>query len=144
MTRIHGTTCLLIAFCLVFVLELGAGLVGDDLMLLHFGGLPGNGQVHGQYWRLLSYAFLHASPLHIAINCGLLLLGGPVVERRYGIASLLALFTILTILGGIAILLIGRQWPNLGTYIGASAGATGLFCTSIYVRLSRPKVAIEQ
>src|SRR4051812_7027166 len=93
MTRFHfGTTFLLVALCLVYLFELGTGLAGDELMLLMFGGLPDNGQLHGQAWRLLTYGFLHASPLHILLNCALLLVAGPLVERRIGTLGLLGVF----------------------------------------------------
>lgn len=137
----YGTTCLLIAICMVFVLELGAGLAGDELMLLLYGGLPANGQLHGQYWRLLSYAFLHATPWHLAINGILLLLAGPVVERRFGTHGLLGLFAMTTVLGGATFVAIGLQWPTLGTHVGATSGAVGMLCAALYVRLCLPAVA---
>ena len=38
----------------------------------------------GEWWRLLTVALLHESPIHLAFNMYALYLVGPVVERIYG------------------------------------------------------------
>jgi rhomboid protease GluP len=136
MTRFpYGTTLLLFLISLVFGLELATGLVDDDLMLLKLGGLSDNGQLHGQGWRLLSYAFLHGSVIHMGINCLLLLFAGPPVERQIGTFKLLAIFSLSAVLGGLVLLAKGSFWPSLGTNVGATAGALGLLLA--YVVLIR-------
>lgn len=130
MTRIpYGTILLFFLISFVFGLELATGLVDDDLMLLRIGGLSDNGQLHGQAWRLLSYAFLHGSVLHVGFSCLLLLLLGPRVERQLGTFKLLAIFVLASVLGGLALLAKGAIWPSLGTNLGASAGMIGLLLT---------------
>ncbi len=130
MTRIpYGTILLFFLICFVFGLELATGLVDDDLMLLRIGGLADNGQLHGQGWRLLSYAFLHGSALHVGVSCLLLLFAGPRVERRLGTFKLLAIFMLASVLGGLVLLAKGALWPSLGTNLGATAGMLGLLLT---------------
>jgi rhomboid protease GluP len=139
MTRFpYGTTLLLFLISLVFGLELATGLVDDDLMLLRIGGLSDNGQLHGQGWRLLSYAFLHGSILHMGICCLLLLYAGPPLERRIGTMRLLAVFVMASVLGGLALLAKGSFWPTLGTNIGASAGALGLLLAHVVMTRRAP------
>jgi rhomboid protease GluP len=123
---LYGTTFLFLLICAVFSLELVTGLVNDDLMLLRIGGLSDNGQLHGQGWRLVTYAFLHASPLHVGLSCVLLWFAGPRVERRFGALKLLLVFLLASALGGMALLAKGAIWPTLGTNVGASAGMLGL------------------
>ncbi len=140
MTRsIYGTIFLLVFICLVFGFELATGLADQELFLLNLGGLSDNGKLHGQGWRLVTYAFLHGSALHIGLNCFLLLFAGPRVERRLGALKLLLIFLGSSVLGGLALLLKGSLWPTLGANLGATYGMIGLVATHFILSRRAPE-----
>lgn len=128
----YGTSFLFFVLASIFIVELGAGLVGDELGLLMLGGVADNGNLHGQYWRLVSYALLHATPLQVILNLVLLVLAGPAVERRLGIGRMLGLFVFSSIVGGLGVLAYGAFKPGLGGTVGATAGMFGLILAALW------------
>src|SRR5204862_2085498 len=54
-----GTIALILALLGVFGLELATHSAGNDAALLKLGALPDSGELHGQYWRIATYSFLH-------------------------------------------------------------------------------------
>jgi hypothetical protein len=97
----------------VFLLELATNAVGNDVRLLDLGALPDSGQIHHEYWRLLTAGFLHYDLTHVVLNTLLLLLVGPVVERRAGTAWLLLIFLGGSLVSFAGILLKHLFWPSL-------------------------------
>jgi membrane associated rhomboid family serine protease len=85
------------------------------------------GVAHGEYWRLLTAAFLHGSVLHIALNMYALYLFGPAVEAALGRARFLALY-LAAALGGSALsyFFSDPSTPSLGAS-GAIFGLLGAF-----------------
>jgi membrane associated rhomboid family serine protease len=85
------------------------------------------GVAHGEYWRLLTAAFLHGSVLHIALNMYALYLFGPAVEAALGRARFLALY-LASALGGSALsyFFSDPRTPSLGAS-GAIFGLLGAF-----------------
>src|SRR2546423_13989613 len=96
-----GSTLLFSAIAIVFGVEIARGAIDNTAGLLSLGALPDNGQLHGEYWRLLTSAFLHANLLHLLLNTTLIWLTGPVVERRAGAGWVVFLFLIWSGVGGI-------------------------------------------
>jgi membrane associated rhomboid family serine protease len=109
-----------------FLGERAAGAVGSDERLLALGALPDGGGLHGQYWRLLTFGFLHSGTLHFLLNSLLLLLAGPAVERRAGPLRFALVFLGASIASGAAILVKHEAWPASGVSVGASGGMFGL------------------
>src|SRR2546423_845667 len=62
--------------------------------------------LHGEVWRLLSYAFLHdiENPWHIVFNMLALYLFGRDVEDAYGPREFVAVYLLAAVLGGAAFL----------------------------------------
>ncbi|PZS35908.1 MAG: rhomboid family intramembrane serine protease [Pseudonocardiales bacterium] len=79
---------------------------------------------HGEYYRLITSAFLHYGPLHIAFNMYALWLFGQELERLYGRVRFIGLYLV-SALGGsaLAYLIIN---PN-AALAGASGAVFGLF-----------------
>lgn len=76
---------------------------------------------HGEYWRLVTANFLHASFLHLILNMVALFLLGQLLEVFYGPARLLVLYSLACVAGSIA----SYQFtPNVSE--GASTGILGL------------------
>ena len=78
------------------------GPVGDDLLLYYFAFIPGrlgyDGAMNGdlldqgaRYWSLLTYAFIHADWLHLAMNSFWMLAFGSLVARRLSTIGFLLL-----------------------------------------------------
>jgi membrane associated rhomboid family serine protease len=85
---------------------------------------PRIGVASGEYYRLLTSAFLHANVLHIALNMYALYLFGPAVESAFGRARFLALYLV-SALGGSAL---SYAFSNPAQpALGASGAIFGLF-----------------
>ena len=78
----------------------------------------------GQYYRLLTAAFLHANLFHLLMNMFALAQLGPVLESALGRVRFLALY-LLSALGGSTLSLLVSERTTLG--VGASGAIFGLF-----------------
>jgi membrane associated rhomboid family serine protease len=83
-----------------------------------------------ELWRLITFQFLHANFIHLAMNMVGLYIFGPMVERHLGSARFLRFYLICGVGGAVAYLvlltkhiLIGAAWQPL---VGASAGIFGI------------------
>jgi membrane associated rhomboid family serine protease len=110
----------------------GHVLAGRPIGLLSLGALP-NVSVAGRggssdWWRYVSNALLHQSPLQLAGNAIGVLVVGTMVERLYGRLVTLATFTLAAVAAGcLWVAASGAGLVPLGTYtVGASAGLCGL------------------
>lgn len=131
----HVTTALLALNVLVFVVglavpdlavrfgNLGLARVGDGL-----GGVAA-----GQWYRLLTAAFLHANLVHLLVNMYALFVVGAQVEAALGRARFLVLY-VLSALGGSALSFVAAPPGVLG--VGASGAVFGLF-GALYVLARR-------
>jgi len=95
--------------------------------VLVVAGIGSDGQplglVEGEWWRLLSAAFLHYGPVHLAMNMLVLYLFGPALESVLGTARFLLLYLIAGLAGSAGALLLS---PESAT-VGASGAIYGLF-----------------
>ncbi|MFD0020945.1 rhomboid family intramembrane serine protease [Streptomyces sp. NPDC058382] len=137
----------------------GAGLVGPDgsryiYTGLDFHGVDVIGVVDGEWYRLLTGAFLHLPPggssfgplpfgvLHIAFNMYALWNLGRVVEAQLGRTRYLALYLLSALGGSVLVYLIAP----LDNSVGASGAVFGL-AASFYVinrRLGRDMQAVNR
>jgi len=106
----------------------GGGFDVDSRTLVDFGG---KFEVFalGQYWRLVTAGFLHASLLHIGMNMWVLFDLGVHVEQTYGTARYLVFYFLSTV-GGFAA---SSLWDPRVVSIGASAGIFGLIGAMVAV-----------
>lgn len=88
--------------------------------MLNIPGVPGE---HA-WWRLLTYAFLHANLVHIGFNVWVLVDLGRIYELRRGWGNLLAAFVMGTAAGAYLTSLAQAHQPLL--LIGASGGILGI------------------
>jgi membrane associated rhomboid family serine protease len=115
----------------MFLVEVGVGgkLGGDSLALFRLGALSPAAVLDGDWWRLGSYAFLHAGPVHLLVNAYALWILMRPLEGMFGAAPALGIFSATAIAGGaasIASTLFLRHTPWLQA-VGASGGIFGLF-----------------
>lgn len=140
MKRYPCTVFLLGSVLLMFGVELAVGAIGSDARLLALGAIPDSGEMGREYWRLLTYAWLHAGYPHLAINAALLWWVGRIVERRTGSSAMLVVYLGCSIAGGILIMWKASMYPRPGASLGASAAVSGLL-TCALVLLYRPSAA---
>jgi len=111
----------------VVVFVLGMAL-GERELQVRFGNVPGApdrfGVADGEYYRLLTAAFLHGGVFHILMNMFALAQLGPVLEHALGRARFVALY-VLSALGGSVLSYLLSSPLQLG--VGASGAIFGLF-----------------
>ena len=121
-------TYLLIAICiLVFLVELVLGAPYDNIMMLKMGANFRPLVLIGDYYRLLSYAFLHWDIVHIACNMYALYIIGDQIEGHFGKKRYLYIYFISAIGGGLLSNLFG-----LKISAGASGAIFGLMGALVY------------
>lgn len=122
----------------------GRGLVGPDGVRYHYqelypAGFHTDGVAEGDWYRLLTGAFLHLPPgdspfalLHILFNMASLWSLGRIVEAQLGRARYLALYLVSALGGSVLVLLLAPEAPTLG----ASGAVFGLGA-AYYVTMRR-------
>ena len=139
--RFPTTTVLFASVLLAFVVELYLGAIGDENTLVWLGAIPDSGTLRGEYWRVLTYAWLHANFLHVAMNAALFFWLCRMVERRLGSGRTLGVYLMGVVGGGIAIAARAALDPKAGASVGASAGVSALLACAL-VLLHRPAFAV--
>lgn len=94
----------------------------NPIQLALWGGNSATLDLSGQWWRLLTYQFLHANLLHIAINMWVMWNVGRLTERLYGSANLLFLYLSAGALAGLASIV----WNPELVSVGASGSIFGV------------------
>jgi rhomboid protease GluP len=112
-------------------------------LMVHFGANYGPFTLSGEWWRLLSYMFLHGGLMHIAFNMWCLWDIGMMCESLYGRWTYGAIYLITGVAGGLA----SVGWNPGVLSVGASGaifGLAGALAASFYLgEFSLPKVAIQ-
>lgn len=81
-------------------------------------------------WRMLTYGFVHGSPIHILVNLLSLWILGRILEPAVGRARFLAIFLLSVLGGAVAVLLLAP----VNAIVGASAGVFGLFAALFVIQ----------
>jgi membrane associated rhomboid family serine protease len=89
---------------------------------LPFPGLIG--VAHGDWWRLITAAFLHYGPFHLLLNMLALWWFGSALERRIGSGRFIALYLVSGVAGSAGALLLDPTTPTVGAS-GAIFGILG-------------------
>jgi membrane associated rhomboid family serine protease len=117
----------------VFGIELATDSTGSDPALLKLGALPDDGQMHGQYWRVATYSFLHFNWLHLIANISLLLWIGRIVVRQIGTTQAMLIYFASVLCSAALILLVHSWYPKPGATVGASGGIFGLLGAALII-----------
>src|SRR5260370_38044524 len=121
-----GTFLLILAIAAGFGIEIATNSVGKNDALLKLGALPDNGRLHGEFWRIATYSFLHFNWLHLLLNVGLLLWIGRIVEQQAGTGRCALIYLVSELCSAAVILLMYSWHPKEGATVGASSGVFGL------------------
>jgi membrane associated rhomboid family serine protease len=132
-------TYALIAICVVvFIGELaggggmGTGQIASSKLFEH-GALSKPAVADGDYWRLLSSGFLHASFTHILFNMLSLYILGSLLEPVAGHARFALIYFVSLVCGSLGALLMN---PDTLT-VGASGAIFGLLTAAIFALRNR-------
>jgi len=108
----------------VYLAELanGSGINGNRGYFFEHGALYGPLVAQGDWWRLITAAFLHYGPIHLGMNMLALYWFGSVVEGAIGHLRFLALYLAAGLAGSAGALLLS---PNAVT-VGASGAIFGV------------------
>jgi membrane associated rhomboid family serine protease len=82
------------------------------------------GVAHGDWWRLITAAFLHYGPFHLLLNMLALWWFGTALERRIGSGRYLAIYLVSGLAGSAGALLLDPLTPTVGAS-GAIFGILG-------------------
>lgn len=128
---------------IAMVLASGPSLDFTGQVMVHFGANFGPLTLSGQWWRLLTYMFLHGGLMHVAFNSWCLWDLGALCESLYGRWTFAAIYLITGIAGGLA----SVGWNPGVLSVGASGaifGLAGALISSFYLgEFSVPRVAIQ-
>jgi membrane associated rhomboid family serine protease len=131
--RVNGTpvvTWTLVALCVIAYI---GELVDQNAVVVNWimiGKLGPYGVAEGQWYRLLTSAFLHELPgsgiglTHIVFNMWALIVVGPALERMLGRARFLAVYLVSALAGSVFFYLVA---PVAAPALGASGAIFGLF-----------------
>jgi membrane associated rhomboid family serine protease len=123
-----ATVAVLVVNAAVFILQLFLVRSRSSFPFELYFGLSLEGIRHGFVWQLLSYQFLHANWLHLALNSWCIFVFGQAVELALGRRRFLQLYLVSGVVGGLAHILLSLVMPTHfgGVVVGASAGLYGL------------------
>jgi len=108
----------------------GEMIPGGPMSLPGYGPVMIPGVATGEYYRLITAAFLHANVLHIAFNMFALYVIGQQLEHVLGTARYLALYLLSALGGNVLSYLLA---PANSQAVGASGAVFGLFAALFIV-----------
>ncbi len=111
----------------------GFSLFGGGGPLTEAGAVYGPSVADGEWWRLITGAFLHLGILHIAFNMYALWLFGPIMEQMYGHLEYAVIYLLCALGGNVLTILAAPGTPALG----ASGAIFGLFGLAFIVSRRR-------
>jgi membrane associated rhomboid family serine protease len=109
------------------------GACGVGPPILSAGIICRDGVADGEWWRLITSAFLHLGILHIAFNMYALWLFGPIIEQLYGHLEYLVLYLLCALGGSVLTILAAPE----SAAAGASGAIFGLFGLAFVVSRRR-------
>ena len=130
---LSATAGLIAANVVVFLLMALSGghlLHFSGAQVLHWGANYGPMTMDGQLWRLVSAMFVHIGLVHLLLNMWCLYELGRLTEEFYGRASLLLLYGLTGLAGGIASLARNPTIVSAGAS-GAIFGLAGILITTL-------------
>ena len=132
-----------VAVFLAMALASGSVFEFSGQVMAHYGANFGPYTLSGEWWRLVTYMFLHGGIMHIAFNMWCLWDLGRLCESLYGRWTFLAIYLITGIAAGLASI----GWNPGVLSVGASGaifGLAGALIASFYLgEFSLPRVAIS-
>ena len=132
-----ATYTLMVINVIAFLLQIFSGV----------GGLSGIGSVgtdyglvpalvaDGEWYRIVTAAFLHAGPLHLAFNMFALYILGTLMEPVIGTTRYVAIYITSLLAGSLGVVIL--EPDSLGVTVGASGAVFGLFAAAFVIARGR-------
>jgi membrane associated rhomboid family serine protease len=122
----------------VYVAELiqGGGVYGINSTIFQKGVLQAQFIADGDYWRLITAAFLHYGPFHLLLNMLGLYWFGSLLERRLGSGRFLLLYFVSGLAGSAGALVLSP----LNFTVGASGAIFGILGAGLVLEQQRDYV----
>jgi len=141
-SRSAAFTTAMIAVCwLVFVLDLlSPKTQGVGQLTLRLALFP-SAVLHGEWWRLVTYGFVHANWYHILVNSIALFQAGDFVEYVYGSRRYALIYSVALAGGGFA-----AYTATVGSPVftlGASGAIMGIFGAMVVLAFRLPPLRAE-
>lgn len=114
---------------LMFVITLLLGGLTNLHILMDLGAIEKNSVLNGDYYRLITSAFLHGGIIHFLFNNYALYIIGPQLESFFGKAKFIAIYLGSAIIGNLLSLVFTT--PNI-VGVGASGAIFGLLGSLLY------------
>jgi membrane associated rhomboid family serine protease len=111
----------------------GAGINSPGGSLFNKWVLFGPSVANGDWWRLITCAFLHASLLHIGFNMYFLWFVGSAVEQALGRGRFLLVYVVSGLAGSAGALVINPDMPT----VGASGAIFGILGAALILERQR-------
>lgn len=156
--RMPFNTILIIANVAVFVIDAFTSRGGSGSILQRYGHFSTVELIKGlEFWRVLTFQFLHANVMHVALNMFGLWVFGKLVEEYLGFKRYAAFYLVCGVFGAVMYMvlnLLGYLTISAGyghipgtitnsiasPLIGASAGVFGVIVAAAYVQ---PKAMMQ-
>ena len=139
-TGAKATKALIAINVAVYLAELltGGGVNGTGSTIYVKGVLFGPFLEQGEWWRLMTAAFLHYGPLHLILNMVALYWFGSLLEERIGSGRFLLVYLVSGLAGSAGALL----WPNgfSAPTVGASGAIFGILGAGLVLERQRDYV----
>jgi membrane associated rhomboid family serine protease len=122
------TTMLLVALAACYLAQLLLSGVKGDPWVDDWLALSRDGMAHGLVYQLLTFQFLHGSPMHLLLNMLGIYFFGRAVEQMLGSRGMLRLYLASGVVGGLLQIGLAFAFPKVFSagVVGASAGVFGL------------------
>lgn len=133
----RATIALIVICFIIFILSGGWGGEANRTALFFDGALAALPIVEHQYWRLISYGFLHSGIMHIGFNMLLLWFLGSDIERGLGSKKFLLIYFTSLLGGACGALLLSPNALTVGAS-GAIYGLMGAASVILYLRGINP------
>jgi membrane associated rhomboid family serine protease len=117
----------------LFQLVLGSGLRPQSDWLFENGALFGPLVADGEWWRLITSAFLHANLLHLGMNMLVLWIIGPPLEEYLGHGRYALLYVVAGLAGAAGALV----WSPNAVTVGASGAIWGIMGAAVLLEARR-------
>lgn len=113
---------------------------GEELkrIALNFGVNQRNLVLGGEYWRLITYQFIHGSKSHLFFNMYALVYLGLMIENKLGWKKYLFIYLVSGICGGLVSLIFHQEGVMMGAS-GAIMGLYGAFIALLITKSFEPK-----
>jgi rhomboid protease GluP len=115
-----------------YIWEISTGALSNNYALLQHGAEYGPAVDRGEWWRLVTAAFLHGGLLHIAFNMFALFQVGMYLEALVGGPSLLVIYLVSMLGSGFSV----YKFAYNDVTVGASGAIFGIFGALVAIGLS--------